>query len=195
MTQSHPQYRAETFQIQAGGSIEIHRSAEFVICLDASQPFKIAFDDAPKTNFEKGLSYEAQVAFTKIRIENPTASDMAISLGMGRGGIRDARFVVSGSVKTEFDAPAFVDTVEKIAAASGVSTLIIGADVRRKEIVIRNLSDTADVWLRGDSGTTEGGYLLRAAEGAVLSTSAAIYAFNSSGIACDLTGLSIREEI
>lgn len=194
MTQSHPQYRAETFQVQAGGSIEIHRSAEFVICLEASFPFKVAFDDAPKTNFEKGLSYEAQVAFTKIRIENPTESEMTISLGMGRGGIRDARFVVSGSVKTEFDAPAFIDTVEKIAAGAGVSTLIVGSDVRRKEAVIRNLSDTGEVWLRGDSGLTEGGYLLRAQEAAILTTSAAIYAYNSTGTPVDLTGLSIREE-
>lgn len=195
MLQSHPQYRAETFTIEPFSSMEIHRNAEFMVCLDASGTFQVAFDDAPKTYFEKGLSYEAQVAFNKMRIENPGDAAIGVTIGMGRGGIRDARFVVSGAVQTDTDAPAVLDTVDQLNAGAGVSTLIIGADVRRMETLVRNLSDTDDIWLRGDTSTTAGGVLLQPKEAAVLTSSAAIYAYNPNAGAVPVSALATRKEV
>lgn len=195
MNNNAPQYQANTWTVPAGGRLEVARSAEFLICLEATAPFKISFDNGTETNFEQGLSFRVRNEFHRVRIYNPNAQDISVRLGFGRGDVTDARLVVSGSVQVETAAPSVIDTSAPITAAAGASVQVVGADLRRKEILVRNLADTGEIWLRGDNNTTAGGYLLRAGEGAVLSTSAALYAFNPGAAGVDLSALSIREEV
>ncbi|PRZ48007.1 hypothetical protein [Tritonibacter scottomollicae] len=195
MNNKAPQYQANTWTVPANGILEVARSAEFLICLEATAPFKITFDQGVETNFEQGLSFRVLNEFRQIRIRNPNAQDISIRLGFGRGDVTDARLVVSGSVEVETEAPGVIDTIDVFTVGAGASALVDGADLRRQELLLRNLSDTDDVWLRGDANTTAGGHLLKASEGAVLSTSAAVYAYNPNGSGVDLSALSIRKEV
>ncbi len=183
MTQSHPQYRADTFEIGPFGSVEVSRQAEFLTCLEATAPFFIAFDDAPKTQFVKGLSFEATVAFNKYRVENPNDAIMSITIGTGRGNIRDARLVLSGAVETsELAANSFESPPPVVVGANSVTQLAV-ANGTRKEIILKNLSATERLWLKSSGTTGEGGIPIDGGEGVVLTTTAEIFAFNGAGVA------------
>ncbi|MCG7622730.1 MULTISPECIES: hypothetical protein [unclassified Epibacterium] len=195
MNNKAPQYQANTWTVPAGGRLEVARQAEFLICLEATAPFKIAFDNGTETNFEQGLTFTVKNQFNRIRIYNPHAQDISVRLGFGRGDVTDARLVVSGSVEVETTAPSVIDTIDVFTVGAGASALVDGADLRRQELAVRNLSDTDDVWLRGDAMTTAGGLLLKASEGALLTASAAVYAYNPNGAGVDLSALSIRKEV
>lgn len=195
MIKRDPQYQADTWTVPANGYLSVARTAEFLICLEATAPFKITFDNGAETNFEQGLTYRVQDQFSQIRLYNPHGQDISVRLGFGRGDITDARLVVSGSVEVETETPGVIDTIDAFTVTAGTSAQVDGADLRRQELLVRNLSDTADVWLRGDVNTTPGGHLLKAGEGAVLTTSAAVYAYNASGSGVLLSALSIRKEV
>lgn len=195
MIKRDPQYQADTWTVPANGFLSVARSAEFLICLEATAPFKITFDNGAQTNFEQGLTYRVQDQFHQIRLYNPNNQDISVRLGFGRGDITDARLVVSGSVEVETTAPGVIDTLDVLSLGGLSSSLVFGADLRRQEMVLRNLSDTHDIWLRGDSNTVAGGHQVKPGEGAVLTTSAAIYAFNPNAVAVEISGLSIRKEV
>tara|TARA_R110002073_G_scaffold46499_3_gene126869 strand:+ start:4838 stop:5425 length:588 start_codon:yes stop_codon:yes gene_type:complete len=191
MTAAHPQYRADTFRIAPYGSIEIGRDAEFFICLDATAPFLITFDDAPQTSFAKGLVYEAQVPFLRTRIENPNDSEISVSIGMGRGGVKDARLVLSGAVETTEVAASRFDTPAPVVAVTGVTTELAAIDGTRKEVVLKNLSTTERVWIKNANTIGAVGMPLDGKEGLILTTTAAIYAYNPNGVDVQVAVLNL----
>lgn len=195
MNNHAPQYQANTWTVPAGGRLEVARTAEFLICLEATAPFKISFDNGSETNFEQGLTFTVKNQFSRIRLYNPHPQDISVRLGFGRGDVTDARLVVSGTVEVETTAPGVIDTFAPATIAAGASAQIVTADLRRQEVLVRNLDDAADLWLRGDGTQNPGGYLLKAGEGAVLTTSAAVYAFNDNAGPVDVSALSIRKEV
>ncbi|MEY8798944.1 hypothetical protein AB9K35_01250 [Leisingera sp. XS_AS12] len=177
---SAPQYQADTWKIGAGESLEIARAAEFLVCLEASAPFKITFDHGTKTNFEAGLSFKVPGGFSHVRIENPGASEISVRLGFGRGDLRDARLVLDGAVHTEsISAPVFLAPGPVSIAAGAVSQLVTD-DLERRELAIKNTDETETIWVKDQSDVGASGWPLGPSEGLVLTTSAAVYAFNPS---------------
>lgn len=181
-----PEYQEYTWTIGAGESLEFSRAAEFLVCLEASAPFKITFDHGTKTNFEAGLSFKVPQGFQHIRLENQNGAAISVRLGFGRGDLRDARLVLEGSIPTEavsapvFDAPGPVS----VPALSVIE--IVPANLERRELGIKNLDGWRAVWIKDQSATGETGWPLEAGEGAVLTTSAAVYAYNNNGAAVEI---------
>lgn len=178
----HPQFRTVVYHLGAFGSIEHHANAEFFTCLKATSEFKVSFDDAPATEFIKGLSYDAQVPFNKFRIENPNDAVMSVTLGIGRGGIKDARLVLSGAVETNELAASTFESPAPVLVAANSATLIGPANGLRKEILLKNMSATERLWIKSTGTTGEGGVPIDGREGIVLTTTAEIYAYNGNGV-------------
>lgn len=193
MTQTHPQYRADTLDIAPFGSVEINRQAEFLTCLEATGPFFIAFDDAPKTQFVKGLSFEATIAFSKYRVENPTDAIMTVTIGTGRGNIRDARLVLSGAVETSELSPATFTAPAPVNIAANSVAQVALANGTRKEIILRNLSTTERLWIKSTATIGAEGLPIDGGEGVILTTTAEVYAFNGAGVAVDIAVAELED--
>jgi len=95
--QQKPFYKSDTWTLQPGQGITISRSADFLACFEADAEFTLQIDNSPETSFAKGLTFEAQTPFLEVRIFNNTAHTNTITLGFGRGGIRDNRLVLEGA--------------------------------------------------------------------------------------------------
>lgn len=188
----HPQYKVYTYTIAAGGSAEVSGLAEFFTCLDASKVFKITFGDAPQTDFAKGLTYDAQVPFNFVRIENPNDSEITVQFAVGKGGIKDARLILSGAVDVSTISAELVGTIEPITIGAGLSVRLLLPDSSRKETILRNLSDVGEVWVRGDAIAAQGGYLVQSKEAIVLTTSAGLWAYNPTAANVSVSGLTIE---
>lgn len=187
----HPQYRSYTFTIAPGGVYEIARQAQFFTCIEATAPFKVAFDDAPKTDFLAGLSFEGLTPFNKVRIENDSAASLTITAGLGVGGIRDARFVSAAPIETKPIARPDLTTGAPISVPAGQVVQIAGADTARHEIGLRNLSLTERVWVQGAPTAAASGLPLDGKEVAILTTSAAVNVYNPSGVAIEIATFEI----
>lgn len=194
MYQSHPHYRDYSYDIPPGGTVQIDGASEFITCLAATLPFKISFDDAPRTNFAEGLSYDAQVAFNRVRIDNDNDTSITVKVGLGRGGIKDTRFVATGSIMTTTVAPPVLSDIAKATIAGTNSIQFLAADTRRKEAIIRHLGTTpTPVWIKAVPGFDESGLLLNEGEVVTLESSAAVHIYNPNGTAVVLAGLEVLE--
>jgi len=187
----HPQYRSYTFSIAPGGVYEIARQAQFFTCIEATAPFKVAFNDAPKTDFLAGLSFEASTPFNKVRIENDGAADLTITAGLGVGGIRDARFVSAAPIETKPIARPDLTTNAPVSVPAGQVVQIAADDTARHEIGMRNLNLTERVWVQGSPTAAASGFPLDGKEVAILTTSAAVHVYNPSGVAIEIATFEI----
>lgn len=175
---TQPQYRSDQWTVPAGGRIEVARAGEFLVCLEASSPFEIAFDHGSETGFEAGLAFKVPDGFQRVRIYNPNAGDIVVRLGFGRGDLRDARLVVQGSVKTAPQSPAVFETPGPVTVAAGAAVQLAGANLERRELAVKNLSGSETIWLKDQGAAGAAGWPLAPYEGAILTTTAAVYAYN-----------------
>ncbi|KXF89951.1 hypothetical protein [Phaeobacter inhibens] len=91
-----PFYKSDQWNLAAGESVTVVRTADFLACLDADAAFDIQIDNSPETEFAKGLTYTAPQNFSEVRIVNNSDSSNRIKMGFGRGGVRDGRTVFAG---------------------------------------------------------------------------------------------------
>lgn len=180
---TRPSYSAKTYTLEPGEAVELHRYADFVVCLEARAPFAIAFDGGPETEFEKGLTFEAVTAFARVRIVNTDAATQTIRLGLGSGGIRDSRLALSSAIST---VPAGADTFvagAPVIVPDGDAVQVLGADQGRREAVLVNDGD-GRVYIGGAAGAEAGeGLPLEPGQAMTLTTAAKIFARNDSGAA------------
>jgi len=93
-------YATRNFTIPAGGSADVSRAADFMSCLEASKPFKVAFQDGSQNDFEAGLTYNAPQGFSRVSFINPNDVEITIKVAFGRGDIADSRLNLVGAEMT-----------------------------------------------------------------------------------------------
>ncbi|NVK16707.1 MAG: hypothetical protein HWE35_21250 [Rhodobacteraceae bacterium] len=182
-----PQYKSDKWSIPAGERLEVARPGEFLVCLEASGPFKIAFDQSgTETDFEAGLSFKVPQGFQRIRIYNPNTAAISVRLGFGRGELRDARLVLDGAVKTEAVSPEVFSAPGPVSVGAGSVQQLAATDAERREIGIKNLSTSERVWVQHSASASATGFPLDPKEGLILTTSAEVHCFNPSAGSIDI---------
>ena len=178
-----PTYAVRHFTIPAGASVETYRAADFLTCLGATAGFKLSFDNAPRVDFEAGLTLRTAGGFTRLEMINEGASDISITLGFGRGDIQDSRLTLGGTIGADNIAPENFAAGAPVSALNAAAKLIAAANANRREIVLVN-AGAATVYIGGDAGAVAGaGLPLAGGQSLALTTSAAIYARNDTGAA------------
>jgi hypothetical protein len=166
--------------------VQTYRDADFITCLEATGPFKIAFDHGPTVEFEQGLTYRTRDGFKFVDITNESAGDITVTIGMGRGDVRDARLSIAGTVATDANAPEIFTAGAPVSALNAAATLIAAADLNRREILLVN-AGAGTVYIGSNAAAGAGaGLPLVGGQSLALTTSAAIYARNDSGAAVDI---------
>ncbi len=171
-----PRYVEYTYTLAAGEVVSITTDAAFVACLDATLDFKIGFDGGPRTAFKKGLTYRAPVPVKSVQVENNSGAANTITLGLGRGDIRDGRLVIAGALTTKPAATSYTDK-GAVSALAGANTALLAVNTARKEAVIYN-DGASVIYVRGDATAAAGGVGLAPGATLVLETTAALYAYN-----------------
>ena len=190
---TRPSYAADTWTLQPGEAFDVHRYADFLVCLEALAPFEIAFDAGPATGFEKGLTYETNTPFAKVRIINTHTAAQAIRLGFGAGGINDSRLSLTGAVNTRPQGAEILSTGAPVIAADAATTQLAAENTARREIVMVN-DGSGKIYVGGDSGAAAGeGLPVEAGQSITLDTTAAVYARNDTGGAINVAVAEIEE--
>ncbi len=140
-----PTYATRDYKIQAGGSIQIARMSDFLTALEASAPFKVSFDNQPRTDFEAGLTYNTENGFQLVEIINEHETELTVKLGFGRGDIKDSRLTLgAATINTRESVPNKIEFGRKTFYSN--ETLVIQPDANRYEILIRRV-DSGDAIL------------------------------------------------
>mgnify|MGYP000152491781 CR=1 FL=1 len=176
-----PTYATRQFTVPAGGSVEVYRDADFVTALEANVPFVMSMDNAPRVDFEQGLTLRTVEGFTRVEVKNESAETLTVKLGFGKGDIQDSRLTLGGTVQTQEKSPDTFTTGAQVSAADGAATALVAANADRAEVVIAN-DGAGKVYIAGDVGAGAAeGIPVDAGGVLVLTTSAALWARNDSG--------------
>ncbi|MCE8508347.1 hypothetical protein KBY28_07770 [Ruegeria pomeroyi] len=167
----------------ANDMVVVHRQANFLTCLEASARFRIAFDDGPETDFQKGLTFRPGQNFSTVRIVNNSGADMTVELGFGSGQVDDNRLVLQGDVAVKAISPDALTTQAPAAVPAGQAVELAGANTARAEIMVKNLSLSETIWIQGAATVAAHGLPLDGKEGVVLTVKGAVYAYNPAGVA------------
>lgn len=187
-----PNYSTGKWSIPANGMVIVHRQAAFLVCLDASDRFQIAFDNSPETDFQKGLTFRPSEMFSAVRLVNPTNAEITVELGFGRGGVDDNRLVLQGDVAVKAVSPDAMTTQAPASIPAGQSIEVAGANSARSEILIKNLSTDQTIWVQGAATVAAQGMPLDGKEGVVLTVKGAVYVYNPSGVAVSVAVLEME---
>lgn len=170
-----PSYQQQTFTIPAGSAVDWNRFGSSFGCMDATGPFFVKFDGQPRTQFAKGLSFEAPDTFSQIRLENRGDVAVTITVFVADGRLRDARVSLPANLVAFTGAARSLRSSKKdVDAASRVS--IVAADPDRLEVMVTNMG--ADpVFLGDDEVAFMRGLPLAAGHTATLKTQAELFAY------------------
>mgnify|MGYP003646113355 FL=1 len=178
-----PSYSTFSYTIPAGETVQLYREADFVTCLSATDKFKLSFDNGSPSGFEQGLTYRTRDGFRNIDLINESAAEISVTIGVGRGDVRDARVSIGGTIGADVVAPENFDAGAPVSALNGANTRIAFSDANRREILLVN-GGTGTVYITGWEFQTAGnGLPLVGGQSLSLTTSAAVYARNDSGAA------------
>ncbi|QIE44457.1 hypothetical protein G5B38_02340 [Pseudohalocynthiibacter aestuariivivens] len=188
----NPQYSEFTYDLAAGASVEISRVASFVVCLAATGPFHIGFDQSPMSEFRQGLTFSPDTDFGKTRIENRGNEAISVTLGFGRGGIADARLVLSGPLDVSPVSANDLEAVAPVLIGAGTAVEVAAANARRRDVIIRNLSVSQQVWVMGTAATSQVGHPLDGKEGLSLPHNGPVAVYNPTGAAVQVSVLELE---
>lgn len=163
-----PFYKAETLVIAAGDSRTVQRVSNFITCLEATADFRIQIDNTPETDFQKGLTFNTDIEFNEVRFVNNGAEELTITIGFGRGGVRDGRLILAGAslettaTSTSWQVPASPNrdaTYNNVSLPQGSTKVLASANPNRIKLMIHNHSGTGTAQVRfGDVGTDDGNF-------------------------------------
>lgn len=140
-------YQEFTITIDAGGSYILNNPFNYFRCLEANQPFKVAWStNNGQTNFQAGLGVKFDQVIPYVQIFNPSGAPLVVSIGVGIGYFDDSRLSVSGTVQTE-PAPYSFFGVETVTFGDTGQLVVNGA----QKVIIQN-TGTQLVYV-GGSGT------------------------------------------
>jgi len=182
-------YRKLTYEVAAGATQQITRNGDFFHVLRADQEFQVGWDNGPLSPFLAGLEYEVRNggAFRSTQIRNDGPTMLTIEVGIGAGGIRDARLLISTRIDTKAATPDVLTTGAPVVAATAANTALAAANVQRKEVILAN-QGAGTVYVNGSAGAGAGqGVPLAAGAIMVLENAGPIYARNDTGAAVNVS--------
>ncbi len=193
-----PQFKIFTHTVAPNAQLEVARAGTFINCLEANGPFRMALNDGAATEFKPGLVYDASVPFDRVRLINDTGTAVTVKLAIGAGGVRDTRLVLEANSLTtreEYSAEIFADATRTVAIGSVVQ--ILPADPRRETMAILNVTDNDDAlgWVRHDNSAIRGGLPIGPFDGVSINTTAAIFVYNPSPVAIEVSTLVTLREV
>jgi len=176
-------YATRQFTIPAGGSAEMVRNANFITVLEANAPFKVSFDNGPSSDLETGLTLRTVSEFHRVELINPSAAELTVKVGLGRGDIRDARLVLSGAISSKSVSPDVLNTPLPVNCPDVAVSLLAAANAVRGEIVITNPATAGGkIYVGGDAAAVAGqGVPVDPGQTFGIATAAAIYVRNDTG--------------
>ena len=154
-------FTSGTVIIPANGTVHYNCTGKLFICKEASDVFKMSFNDGEEFQFEVGLGFrlDGNDLFTKLTFKNETDSVITILFYVGVGEIRDARLnttvnrLVIVGLK---DVPDYAKGygamgTAPLSARQGHGTTYLGTDPAtgkvRKQIVFTNVSGAGTLWI------------------------------------------------
>ncbi len=185
-----PSYRVFKYTLAAGQTVDIARHANTIVCLSASARFEMGVGNDPVTDFESGLTYTADQAFTTVVLTNPSAAEITIELGFASGGISDSRLSLTGAVQANIRGGGTL-TDGGVLAAAETRTKVADATAARMEIMVTNMGEHP-VFLGSDTVVAGQGAPLAAGKAIVLTTTAELHAYNQSTAVVPLAILEIE---
>lgn len=177
-------YAIRTYVLGAGETVRIDRHSAFLVCLEASDLFKVAFDDGEENDFEGGITYSPQDGFQSVMLRNDGASSNTVKLGFGKGNVIDSRLNLLGSITNREEVPDVFVGQSPLTILSAALTLVSGVNALRKEIGITN-TGSSYVYLNHGSAS-EVGQRLEAGQTAVFETTDEVRAY-TAGAATSLS--------
>ncbi|MGH1445574.1 MAG: hypothetical protein ACRBBO_05970 [Cognatishimia sp.] len=187
---SSPKYSSDTWALAIGEKLLIHRVGTFLKCLSATARFDIAFGNqnqfSPETQFRQGLSFRMNEGYDTVLIHNTNTYEISVELAFGDGDLDDNSLILESQVSVETVSPDTISTGAPVSLGAGATGQLVAANSARSEVLIKNLSTTERVWVQGAAVAAAEGFPLDGKEGLVLTTSAAVRAYNPSGVAIDV---------
>lgn len=174
----------DTYTIQAGQEITIWSRGEFVRCLESTADIKISFNSGSKVIFGGGLSRNTRRGqiYENFQLYNDTLSDVTVTIVYGYGNVSDQRLSVTAPLNIA--SPSTLNTPPHVSVAGLSTGLLIAANSTRKEALLRNPLTNTHNFIVGDVNATSGrGFTLQPGEGIILTSTAAVYAYNAKSTA------------
>lgn len=178
------------YAVPAGEDLVIPALGRSVSCVSSDLgSFELAVDDDSFLKFKEGYTAtlpEGTPDFTSIRVRNNSVSTLNIELVIGRGILRDNRFVASGNVSVSIAVGEELDTPAHSSVADSTKTLIAAANTNRSYADIQNLEATGgdDVYIGGVNLASGRGIKVPAGQVyRIENNTAAIYAYHNKGSA------------
>lgn len=180
-------YREYTYTLAGGAEVTIPKPGSFVRCMASNlSTFQISVDDGPFVAFKEGQKYSAPIAlgesgfFTRIRVKNPSASSLTVTMALGFGDIEDDTLILSGAITTAV--PSGLTTTADVSVAAASQQLLKAANTGRAEIMLVN-NGTATMRIGDSNAAAAQGVPLAPGASTVLTTAAAVYAYNTGASA------------
>lgn len=173
--------RSYAFNIPAGETRVMPVSGITAAVYQSTGEILVAFDDEPPSKMERGI--KRVKPFSRVVITNPSAT-VAVSgeVMLGAEGFEDNR--IFGSLA--LDAPDTLFDAVDVTVPSGAGTLILAANSARREAFIVN--STAATFRIGTANVAANrGLPLSPGGSMILTTKAALYAYQASGGALALS--------
>ena len=121
-------YAIRTYVLGAGETVRIDRHSAFLVCLEASDLFKVAFDDGEENDFEGGITYSPQDGFQSVMLRNDGASANTVKLGFGKGNVTDARLNLPGSITNREEPLSLEASWSKVTYPAGSANKLFNAN-------------------------------------------------------------------
>lgn len=174
-------FAVREYTLGAGDEITIARTSDFLMCLEATDTFKVAFDgDSDWDDFLAGLTFKPLTGFNKVSIYNDTGASNTIKLGFGKGDVKDSRLTLSGSITNREEMPDATAESANLVQPSGTCATLVAANPLRKEGFFTNLGPGV-AWLKSTTSTLPKGIPLSVGQSAVIETTAEINVFAQGG--------------
>lgn len=167
--------------IAANGSMQMARKSDFLRCLSSSAPVKVQFNNGDGGDLEGGLAYFPEGGFNLVRISNPNATSVTLSIALGKGSMTDSRSTVNTgqNLPVQERVPDTMNCGSVSLPGTGAVIEIMSADPLRKEAVI-TVDAVSGVYCFMQSGNGIDGNEIQAGQSISVTTNAAIYMRNGT---------------
>jgi hypothetical protein len=141
-------YDQRVLTLPPGQTISIPFVGSTVAVLEASNAFAIGVNDDDPRPINAGLKLQPKGGFEKVRVLNPSGSDVTITLGLALGDITDSRLQASGNINVRdpgAGGESFADVIAAIDASTNadVVAMMQNADDQRIGAVPRGASEAS----------------------------------------------------
>lgn len=172
---SRRQYATLSLSLAAGEELRLALAGSYVACLEASAAFEFALGDDSYSDFFQGLKLRAAEPFQSIRLHNPGASALAVTLAVGDGDLSDSR--LSATAPLEIKSPGGFASSADVLVGAGLAATVAAADPDRREVFVSSLASNTDP-LRVRPVGGAGGLELLPGSTVILTTTAAVEVYN-----------------